>query len=49
VFVGVGWALGGQWERITPYLDVLEWVALVALAVGTIHFVRRRKSKLHCG
>jgi membrane protein DedA with SNARE-associated domain len=45
VLVGVGWALGDQWERITPYLDVLEWAALVALAAGLVYFVWRRKNK----
>jgi membrane protein DedA with SNARE-associated domain len=29
--VGAGWLLADQWERITPYLDVLQWGTLLVL------------------
>ena len=43
--VAAGWLLGDQWERIEPYLDVLGWAGLVALAAGVVWFVWQRKGR----
>ncbi|MDP8924077.1 MAG: DedA family protein [Chloroflexota bacterium] len=43
VLVGAGWMLGDQWERIKPYMEVLEWGVLIALAAGVVWFVWQRK------
>jgi membrane protein DedA with SNARE-associated domain len=44
ILVGGGWALGGQWERVKPYMTVFEW-ATVAFLVGSVvwWFVRKRR------
>lgn len=43
LLVGAGWAFGGQWERVEPYLAVFEWATII-LIVGSVvwWFVGRR-------
>jgi membrane protein DedA with SNARE-associated domain len=41
--VGAGALLGSQWEQIKPFLQVLEWGALLAIAAGMAWLVWRRK------
>jgi membrane protein DedA with SNARE-associated domain len=43
--VACGWLLGDQWERVEPYLDLLSWAALVAMAAATVWFVWQRKAR----
>jgi membrane protein DedA with SNARE-associated domain len=43
--VAAGWLLGDQWERVKPFIHLLEWAALAALVAGLAWFVRRRKGK----
>jgi membrane protein DedA with SNARE-associated domain len=46
VLVGAGWMLGTQWHVVEPYLQILEWAALIALAGGFVWFVvRKRKNR----
>ena len=39
--VAAGWLLGDQWERVTPFLHVLEWLALGAVVAGLAWFIWR--------
>jgi hypothetical protein len=34
--------LGSQWERVTPFLHVLEWLALGALVARLARFIWQR-------
>jgi membrane protein DedA with SNARE-associated domain len=40
--IGLGWALGSQWTLVERYARIVEYVVLVAVAVGIIWFVWRR-------
>ena len=40
--IGLGWALGSQWTLVGRYARIVEYVVLVAIAVGLIWFVWRR-------
>jgi membrane protein DedA with SNARE-associated domain len=46
VMIGLGYALGERWERILEYADYLQYVVLVAIAVGLLYIawylLRRR-------
>jgi membrane protein DedA with SNARE-associated domain len=43
--VASGWLLGNQWDKLEPYLHLLEWAALVALAAGAAWFIWKRKTR----
>ena len=42
--VGAGWLLGDQWERVTPFLDIVGWGTLLVVAAGIAWWVTRRRS-----
>jgi len=44
VLVGAGWALGDQWDRVKPYMNIFEWVTL-AIIIGSViwWFVGRKR------
>jgi membrane protein DedA with SNARE-associated domain len=43
--VAAGWLLGNQWERLQPYLQVLEWGVLLALGSAAAWFLWQRKGQ----
>jgi membrane protein DedA with SNARE-associated domain len=45
ILVAAGWLLGQQWERITPYLNILEWGSLVAVVASLVWWFSRRRSR----
>ncbi len=45
LLVGSGWVLGGQWERIKPYLSILEYGSLALIAAGLVWWFMGRKGR----
>lgn len=41
-FIGLGWVLGSRWTVVEQYARPVEYVVLVALAIGLVWFVWRR-------
>lgn len=41
-FIGLGWVLGSQWTVVEQYARLVQYVVLVALAMGLVWFVWRR-------
>lgn len=42
MFIGLGWALGANWERVEGFLGPVTYVVLALLAVGLVVLVVRR-------
>lgn len=42
VLIGAGAALGNQWENVEPYVAILQWLVLAAIAVVLTWFVYGR-------
>jgi membrane protein DedA with SNARE-associated domain len=40
--IGLGWALGSQWELVEQYGRVVEYVVLTTIALGILWFLWRR-------
>jgi membrane protein DedA with SNARE-associated domain len=45
ILVGGGWALGAQWERIEPFMNVIEWVSIVAVVGSVVWWFARKRHK----
>jgi membrane protein DedA with SNARE-associated domain len=41
-FIGLGWALGSQWELVERYASIVNYVVLTAIAGGIVWFVWHR-------
>ena len=41
-FIGLGWALGSQWELVERYASIVNYVVLTAIAGGSVWFVWHR-------
>jgi membrane protein DedA with SNARE-associated domain len=41
-FIGLGWALGNQWELVERYASIVNYVVLMVIALGIIWFVWHR-------
>ena len=37
--IGAGAALGNQWENVEPYVAILQWLVLAAIALFLMWFV----------
>lgn len=40
--IGVGWILGDQWQTVSDYLGIVQWVVLAVIAFGVAWFVKER-------
>ena len=45
LLVGSGWALGGQWDRIKPYMSVLEYGSVALILGGMVWWFVSRKGR----
>jgi membrane protein DedA with SNARE-associated domain len=45
ILVGGGWALGAQWERVKPFMNVIEWASIVAVVGGVVWWFARKRRK----
>jgi membrane protein DedA with SNARE-associated domain len=45
VWIGIGWALGDQWEKAGEWGDYLQYAVLAAVVVGGIVLVIRQRRK----
>ena len=41
-YIGLGWALGSQWQLVEQYGRIVEYVVLVAVGLGILWFLWRR-------
>jgi membrane protein DedA with SNARE-associated domain len=44
LLVGGGWLLGDQWERVTPFMDILAWGSILLVVAGLAWWIFRRRS-----
>jgi membrane protein DedA with SNARE-associated domain len=45
VWIGIGWALGDQWEKAGEWGDYLQYAVLAAVVVGGVVLVVRQRRK----
>ncbi len=46
-FIALGWELGAQWPLVKQYASTIEYVALAAVAVGSILWILWRRWKMY--
>jgi membrane protein DedA with SNARE-associated domain len=46
-FVGLGWEFGAQWPLVKQYASIIEYMVLVAVAVGGLLWILWRRWKMY--
>jgi membrane protein DedA with SNARE-associated domain len=42
ILMGFGWFLGYQWERVSEYVEIVQWIVLAAIAAAIIWVAQGR-------
>lgn len=45
VLIAIGWQLGERWQEIQKYTKVLEYIVWVAVVIGVLWLIRRKRRK----